>query len=234
MELKDRVTELIRRFYDGNVLGSARAIGMPANTLDRIARGVTPNPRAGALSKIAEHFDTTVDWLLTGRGDAPWESAFFRRNGADPERAVSWFQWSKAAKAFSPEHDDLSLLLLQLLAASGQFVISVGQGAARATGRSRNRDRRWLERLVSDVGARSAREWSYVLSSLNDRYGASAVAESLSRHFDDLAVGFHPFLMWLARRGKVPTGDSLVRELLAFEEERLAQKDKDASARGRA
>lgn len=76
MELKDRVSKLIELVYGGNVMAAARGIDagtgqMPERMLYRIANGQTTNPRIDVLRVIADHFGTTTDWLVSGRGSTP-------------------------------------------------------------------------------------------------------------------------------------------------------------------
>ena len=69
--LAKRVEWLIENGDAGNVLKAAERIGVPNATLARIAKGETDSPRAHVLQQIADAYNTTIDWLLNGRGQAP-------------------------------------------------------------------------------------------------------------------------------------------------------------------
>lgn len=43
----------------------AVAVGTTEGTIENIERGVTENPRIPLLKRLAEHFDVTVDELIT-------------------------------------------------------------------------------------------------------------------------------------------------------------------------
>ena len=69
--LAKRVEWLIENGDAGNVLKAAERIGVPNATLARIANGETDSPRAHVLQQVADGYNTTIDWLLNGRGQAP-------------------------------------------------------------------------------------------------------------------------------------------------------------------
>ncbi len=67
--IASRITALVAFRDNNNVRAAARRVGIPHATLARIAAGRTPNPRAGALTRIASAYGVTTDWLLTGEGE---------------------------------------------------------------------------------------------------------------------------------------------------------------------
>ena len=69
--LQKRVQEIVELYWAGNVKAAAKQLGIPHNTLYRIASGETPNPRANVLAKIAKFAGSTVEYLLTGEGRGP-------------------------------------------------------------------------------------------------------------------------------------------------------------------
>lgn len=71
MELADRVRLVVDRYWGGSVNKAADAMGIPQQTLNRIVSGQTANPRGQLLARIAAVCQTSVEWLLTGRGVEP-------------------------------------------------------------------------------------------------------------------------------------------------------------------
>jgi hypothetical protein len=69
--LRDRVSALVRAQYPEGAKHAAAAMEIPQPTLHLIIAGTSENPRAQTLQRIAEHFGTTVEWLLTGAGPLP-------------------------------------------------------------------------------------------------------------------------------------------------------------------
>lgn len=69
-DLSKRIKKLVDSTFP-SVNAAAKAIGIPQQTLDRIVRGQHRAPRVETLQQIADFYDTTVDWLLNGRGAAP-------------------------------------------------------------------------------------------------------------------------------------------------------------------
>src|SRR5207248_970895 len=67
----DRIWWLVEQFHAGNITAAAKAWQTTQPTLTRITRGEVENPRTDILTRIAMRQSTTVDWLLTGRGEAP-------------------------------------------------------------------------------------------------------------------------------------------------------------------
>lgn len=67
----ERISHLISLRGLGSVRRAALAVGIPQQTLDRIIRGEAASPRIGTLQKIAEAFDVSIEWLVTGKGDLP-------------------------------------------------------------------------------------------------------------------------------------------------------------------
>lgn len=75
MSISERVKELVDLRFLGNVNAAARAWSIPQPTLRRIVAGLSERPRADVLVRIAKANETSVEWLLTGEGQAPEEDA---------------------------------------------------------------------------------------------------------------------------------------------------------------
>lgn len=69
-DFTSRISDLVKQ-SGGSVNAAAKAIGLPQQTLDRIVRGQHRAPQVKTLQRIADFYGTTVDWLMTGRGDGP-------------------------------------------------------------------------------------------------------------------------------------------------------------------
>lgn len=69
--LADRVQLVVDRWWNGSVRKAADRAGIPQQTLDRIARGESQNPRGAVLQRFAQRNNISVEWLLTGSGKGP-------------------------------------------------------------------------------------------------------------------------------------------------------------------
>lgn len=75
MGISDRIREISRSRYGGNVSEMARSTGIPIKTLYKyIAEDNPISPGADALQKLAE-IGISVNWLLTGEGSAQYGSS---------------------------------------------------------------------------------------------------------------------------------------------------------------
>lgn len=104
--------ELVSQFASENA--AAKELGIPQTTLNRILKEERGYPRADTLQKIADYFETTVDWILTGRGTSPMRG---------PHRIAEKRQWEQIAKAIAGDDAQLLLLLSRLPHSLG-FAIS--------------------------------------------------------------------------------------------------------------
>lgn len=99
--LRERVAACVQAVYPEGANAAAAAIGIPQPTLFKILAGRSENPRASTLQAIATHFDTSVEWLLSGRGtppvfadeggDSPQTCATLARIGVS-SRGQAWWQ----------------------------------------------------------------------------------------------------------------------------------------------
>ena len=69
--LESRVRWLIDEVHHGSVNAAATAIGIPQQTLAQIASGQVRSPRAATLEQIAGFYDTSLEWLVSGKGRVP-------------------------------------------------------------------------------------------------------------------------------------------------------------------
>ena len=104
--LQKRVQEIVELYWAGTVKAAAKQLGIPHNTLYRIASGGTPNPRANVLAKIAKFSGTTVEYLLSGDGRGPQalDSQGRPMNGAA-------FRWYALVDVLYPERGGVGEVL---------------------------------------------------------------------------------------------------------------------------
>lgn len=76
--LATRLRGIIDRVHEGSVRRAAQLVGIPQPTLDRIVRGASLNPRSDALQRLAQAYDVSIDWLLTGAGKGPDDRTLLR------------------------------------------------------------------------------------------------------------------------------------------------------------
>lgn len=66
-----RVGELVETFHSGSVNAAAKFVGIPQPTLRRIVVGLVQEPRASIVRRIAQAYNVSADWLLSGTGKGP-------------------------------------------------------------------------------------------------------------------------------------------------------------------
>jgi transcriptional regulator with XRE-family HTH domain len=92
--IAQRVRGLVDRLHGGSVNAAAREIGIPQRTLARIVEGRVEYPRADALQKLAAWYGTSIEWLLTGKGEPPvveqeWLPDIIRRSPRSQRAAAT-------------------------------------------------------------------------------------------------------------------------------------------------
>jgi transcriptional regulator with XRE-family HTH domain len=155
--LAKRVEWLIKNGDAGNVLKAAERIGVPNATLARIANGGTDSPRAHVLQQIADGYNTTIDWLLNGRGQPPT---------FDKKKGPAMWEWMTLLNSLNipPKvrdavsrlpHTlwDLTILAARHNGASEERAIQAATGWYRLEIETY---RRWLRTLVRDLGREGA------------------------------------------------------------------------------
>lgn len=180
-ELKDRVRILVDYYWDGSVNRAASALGIPQQTLNRIATGHTPNPRATLVSKIASGSNVSLDWLLKGKGAGPTlddahgrpiTGAEMRLNGVlDRLGAGDSLRSSVQLMAFGP------FWAAGLLAGSSQ---------SRST-----------KSLTREALEASLDTWADLLEAAIKESGARRVLKLCEENEPLVALGFSPFAMYL-------------------------------------
>ena len=186
--LAERVRGLIRQRYDGNVLEASRASGVPNATLSRIADGTVETPRAGALRTIAEHFDVSIDWLLSGQGKGP----------PDLPMSYPWrelYEWGRRVETLGlsgPLSDAMLQLPLVPFTVAGLW-----PGGSTEPGTDGA-----LRQEVNEAVQHFARGWIALLDEWEQAAGLRGMNETLRREPVAVAVGFSGLAIALCESSK--------------------------------
>lgn len=180
--LKDRIRVLVDRYWGGSVYGAARDLGIPQQTLQRIVTGETLNPRVRVLERIAAGCDTTVDWLLTGKGPEPPEA-----DSEGGQLTGSRIRLRSVLDRLGAA-GDLRLHLMALAYAPFRAAMLVGVGSAEAT---------------SKATEASAEAWANLLDSAIKQSGEKVVRQAFERRELEAALGFTYFGGELSGRREV-------------------------------
>lgn len=181
-DLSKRVTGLIKRH--GSVNACAKAIGIPQSTLDRIARGERGLPRTETLQLIAEFFDTSVDWLITGQGRPPSESHSWN---IIPQAEAKL--WDKLIRSLSASPELLSALA-SLPKAAMNATFNLPLALIRESGEDYERNEPELRRRYRDAIAHEYLAWIGLLETWLEVFGKERTLKVLTRYIEEVARGF--------------------------------------------
>ena len=107
--LSAQLEYLVNAYHGGNINEAARDVGVAQPTLARLlgrVGGRPPNPSAAVLRLIADHYEASIDWLLTGEGRGP---------GLDPAREIPGadvLRWRSVLRRLQLPRDVLETWLL--------------------------------------------------------------------------------------------------------------------------
>jgi hypothetical protein len=220
-DLCGRVNALIDRFFGGNRTKAAKAWAVPQPTVQRLAVGTTETVRATTLARIAEMHDTTIDWLMSGRGPNPLsndpvpyvEYRDFRDLVDSLELSLATRQAVlDLPKAISTAHT----ILCQWGMTSPEPPAPQPEGVMQTS-----RDAKYQASALHHMS------WAYLFDGLIKAYGRERVREKLESEFRRIRLGFHPRPMnlfwvpegragldaldtWLDRPGVHPAGLALI------------------------
>ncbi|HEY4100339.1 MAG TPA: hypothetical protein VGM20_05640 [Gemmatimonadales bacterium] len=210
-DLSGKVNALIERFFGGNRSAAARTWRVPQPTVQRLAVGDTETVRASTLMKIAATHETSVDWLLNGRGPDPLAtdplpfveytdleqivdslglSAVTRRYVLDLPKTISTAHsilcdWGTVGPDAPPSQPD--------------DVVQVA------------RDAKYKASALQYVS------WAYLFDGMIKAYGRERVREKLESEVRRIRLGFHPVpleLMWM--KEAAPILDALDARLALY------------------
>ncbi|MGH7594140.1 MAG: hypothetical protein ACRELE_09870 [Gemmatimonadales bacterium] len=194
-ELGKRVSALIERFFGGNRTAAARAWGVPQATVQRLVVGDSQTVRATTLDKIARKHDTSIDWLMSGRGPDPFATEPMPYvEYMDFERLVRGLQLSDAARR-------AVLDLPRATSHAHTILCHWGLMAPNPPPRQpddvvgASMDARYKAAALQYVS------WGYLFDGLIKAYGRERVREKLESEIQRTEMGFHPVpleMLWLA------------------------------------
>lgn len=217
MTLADRVQQIVDAYWGGSVNAAAIALGIPQQTLQRVATGVTLEPRVRVLDAIAKGARTSVDWLLNGNGQGP-------QSQDETGRPVSGgtAHWDRVLRLLYPEREFVGDLLREVPFAPITFAARIGErlDADSPRGRNRSHSRPLFESSLRAVDACSV-AWAKLLEDAISAYGAATVRERLAPMVMLAAGGFTTFSML---HGETASGRAEAKRYLAdWEKGRDAQ-----------
>ena len=192
-QLKDRVQQVIDRLCEGSVNRAARQLGIPQQTLQRIASGDTPNPRANVLAQIAKFAGTTVEYLLTGEGTGPQAV-----DGRGRPRSGGVARWLRIVASLYPERGGVREHLDDLVFGPLGFYWVIAPPSFDSRGREKpRRNLKSLGRVQDNV----AEAWANLLEDALAVFGPDTVRKQLESTEIAVAGGFTFFYRHLARGG---------------------------------
>ena len=189
IDLADRIQDLIKRDFAGNLNRAANAWGVPQPTLHRYVNRRTDEPRARQLQRIAKFYGTTIDWLLDGVGTGPLES---------PYPIVELRAWETLVKALKlpAAVEPVVLAMPGSISSAHTTLCEWGmfnwQGKTASERKTEPAQRaRWL------ASALELEAWTVWLRGLITSYGKAAVRNKLCSEVDRVRLGFQAFATYL-------------------------------------
>ena len=193
-DLSGRVNALIERFFGGNRSAAARTWRVPQPTIQRLAVGDTETVRASTLVKIAATHDTSIDWLLSGRGPDPLSTERLPYvEYRDFEHLVNGLGLSERTR--------LAVLDLPRTTSTAHTVLCHWGTVLPEPPRLQPDD---VRQVSHDAKYKAAAlqfvSWGYLFDGLIKAYGPERVRDKLESEFQRIRLGFHPVpldLMWI-------------------------------------
>jgi transcriptional regulator with XRE-family HTH domain len=192
---------LIDTFHGGNVMDAARHIGLPQQTLNRIARGkFKQSPRADALEAIASKYPgVTVDWLLNGRGAGPQKvdaegrpitASRLRWHGIEAQLIAAFDEAARGSRAERGLSRENERKLLETGLSTLAMAPLLATAAIGTSGEmDKRRGARHLEHLRTSLDG-AAQYWADFFERLIEIEGVDQVVDGLRKHLPWLILGF--------------------------------------------
>lgn len=180
-DLVDRIRGLVAGA--GSVNATARAIGLKQQTLDRIVRGEHAAPRVETLQKIAEFFDTTVDWLLTGKGRGPSTSS--QNWNVIPQ--AEFDRWQKLIRSLGLPTETLGALA-SLPRATTNAAVNLPLHVSRDDAYRQQEGA--LRQRYRAAARHELLAWIELLEAWRDQFGKEKTRDVLTRYTPEIARGF--------------------------------------------
>lgn len=195
-KLADRVRSLIDKVHGGSVSLAARDIGLPQQTLDKIATGVVASPRNKALSAIANFYRCRVGWLIAGEGKLPGILAI----DPAPDLPMSEFlRWLLLIETLDP-----STSLRETLTAIPGATHAASAGTRISSGISEKAEKRFLA-MVREAQRLEYQAWIHWLTFFIAVRGPELTSQLLERDLPSLQKRSAPnrprSATWDVRRG---------------------------------
>lgn len=208
--LADRVRSIVDLYWEGSVNAAAAAMGIPQQTLQRVASGKTVNPRVSVLDAIAKGSRASVDWLLTGEGRAPQPKD-------ERDRFISGgsARWFRLVESLYPQRGGVREVLDDVPFGPTHFVeiLVADAGGNKRLGTAR----KWREGTLQRLQASCAEAWAELLEEAIAAFGADAVRNQLDANEIVVAGAFTPFMRFVSR--KAMSKSEAKRYLQAWEDE---------------
>lgn len=201
--ISKRVRVLIDQFHGGSVNDAARTIGVPQRTLSGIVNNEVANPRAAVLTKIATAFRVSLDWLMTGSGEAPDFLAPMMR-----EVMPEFRELGEMLHPLNLKESTLQAFAELPSSPIWAFRLLVQERHVRAGYPA-------IEAALS-AAALHAQGWIVLLKAMIDALGPTVVAAELERQIHAIRLGFSGYAIWTTGEQGVRMGKEHPWE--AFEE----------------
>ena len=210
-DLSARVTALIDRFFGGNRSAAARTWRVPQPTVQRLAVGDTETVRASTLVKIAATHETSIDWLLSGRGPNPLET--------DPLPFVEYTDLEQIVDGLGLSAETRRYVLDLPKTISTAHTILCRWGTVGPDAPPSQPDDVVQAALDAKYKASALQyvSWAVLFDGMIKAYGRERLREKLESEVRRIRLGFHPVpleLIWM--RDAAPVLDALEARLKRY------------------
>ncbi len=202
MSIAERVTALVEQKPPGSVNAAAKGIGITTSTLLRIATGTTQSPSTQSLSAIATFYGTSIEWVLTGKGQSPLNSP----------QSTDRFEWDSIVRSLDLDEDDHAILAeLPYASMAALYSIIITEGPVRTLPIKAPRvDGRVRETREFEAAVRKERQgWIQIFREWIRQAGIAAVRATVIQHRDLFArrfVGMEPVIVTMPPEKKPRRG----------------------------
>jgi hypothetical protein len=193
-DLSARVSALIERFFGGNRTAAARAWGVPQPTVQRMVVGDSATVRATTLDKIAKAHETSMDWLMSGRGPDPL------KNDPIPYVEYTGFEQLVDSLSLSPLVRTAVLDLPKVTSHAHTVLCQWGLLAPDPPAHQPYDVTHASSNANYNAAALQYVSWAHLFDGMIKAYGRDRLREKLESELDRIRMGFHPFpleMLWL-------------------------------------
>lgn len=193
-DLSARINALIERFFGGNRTAAARAWGVPQPTVQRMVVGDSETVRATTLDKIAKKHETSMDWLMSGRGPDPL------KNEPVPYVEYTDFEQLVDSLSLSPLVRTAVLDLPKVTSHAHTVLCHWGLLAPDPPAHQPYDVMHASSNANYNAAALQYVSWAHLFDGMIKAYGRDRVRDKLESELDRIRMGFHPFpleMLWL-------------------------------------